>query len=93
MPRNVNPSSTAFGQSTSLASDGASASTDPGRTRVIEEGGHRWTVAEAEFPTSANPLGRCLLFTSDAVIRRVRTYPADWYERTDAALYQVSQSS
>jgi len=59
---------------------------------VVDAGGHRWTVAEAEFPTSNDPVGRCLMFISDAVIRRVRAYPADWYERTDSALYLVSLS-
>jgi hypothetical protein len=64
----------------------------PTLTRVLDGGGHRWTVTEADFPTSTDPVGRCLMFSCDAVIRRVRTYPADWHERTDSALYDVSLS-
>jgi hypothetical protein len=72
---------------------GASSSSPESRgTRQLEVGGHLWTVAEAEFPTWNDPVGRCLMFTSDAVIRRVRRYPADWYARTDAALFEVSLS-
>jgi hypothetical protein len=60
--------------------------------RLVEGGGHCWTVTQAEYPTSTDPVGRCLLFTCDAVVRRVRAYPADWYSRTDSALYEVSLS-
>jgi hypothetical protein len=62
------------------------------RTRLVEGGGHCWSVVEAEYPTSTDPVGRCLMFSCDAVVRRVRAYPADWYARTDAALYEVSLS-
>jgi hypothetical protein len=65
---------------------------DAERTRFVEAAGHRWTVAEADFPTSTDPVGRCLMFTCDTVIRRVRCYPPDWYERTDSALFEVSLS-
>jgi hypothetical protein len=61
---------------------------DVERTRMVEGGGHHWRVAEADFPT----VGRCLMFTCDSVVRRVRAYPADWYGRTDSALYELSLS-
>jgi hypothetical protein len=67
-------------------------SVDPVRTRLVEGGGHCWSVVEANYPTSTDPVGRCLIFSCDAIVRRVRDYPADWRSRSDRALYEVSFS-
>jgi hypothetical protein len=63
---------------------------NPERSRSVEGGGQRWTVVEVDFPISADAMQRCLMFSCDAMVRKVRSYPADWHERTESALYEVS---
>ncbi len=58
--------------------------------RVVEGDGHRWTVTEAEYPTPSDPVGRCLIFNADYLVRRIRKYPADWYDWSDEELYRLS---
>lgn len=65
---------------------------DVERTRTFEAGGHRWTVTEANYPTASDSVGGCLMFRCDAIIRRVRKFPPDWYQRSDAVLFEVSLS-
>src|ERR1051326_6155866 len=59
-------------------------------SRMIQGGGTHWTVREAAW---AGPSGRgrtCLIFENDAVVRRVRVFPADWRTCSDDALYALS---
>jgi hypothetical protein len=65
---------------------------DPEHTRVVRGGGHWWRVGEATYPTSSDPVGRCLMFSCDSVIRLVRAYPADWHAQSESTLYEVSLS-
>ena len=58
------------------------------KSRLIAGGGHRWTVTEATFPKSGSS-GSFLMFNADCIVRKVRTYPADWYERSDSELYDL----
>jgi hypothetical protein len=59
-------------------------------SRIIQGGGQQWVVHEAIWE---GPGGRwlvCLIFENDAVVRRVRAFPADWRARSDEALYILS---
>ena len=62
-----------------------------GRPRGIVADGIQWDVLEieiAERPWAHS--GRCLLFVSPEVIRRVWGYPADWWQLPADELYAVS---
>jgi len=62
-----------------------------GVTRVFTGGdGREWMVRELPPPSYDRRRGPSLLFSADDVWRRVRRYPADWQERTDAELYTLS---
>ena len=69
---------------------------DPQRVRVASErefrdtGGRRWTVYERTAPTIVSPLRSCLIFDSQAAIRRVSQYPADWMALDRAGLELLS---
>jgi hypothetical protein len=59
-------------------------------SRMIQGGGTHWMVREAAW---GGPGGRgqtCLIFENDAVVRRVREFPADWRTCSDEALYSLS---
>jgi hypothetical protein len=49
----------------------------------------RWCVYESHSPFDRRR-GPTLLFDSDAVMRRVRDYPANWRELSDDDLYAIS---
>jgi hypothetical protein len=49
-----------------------------------------WKVFEAAAPAYDRRRGRCLIFENPEVVRRVRNYPAEWYDLPDAELYAVS---
>jgi hypothetical protein len=58
--------------------------------REFEVDGVRWTVREFP-PPSYDRRGRpSLMFASDEIMRRVRTYPANWADLSDAELLAVS---
>jgi hypothetical protein len=59
------------------------------RVRQVMWEGVRWTVREMDLPEDA-VAGRSLVFASAAIVRRVRNYPPDWYEWSDASLYALS---
>jgi hypothetical protein len=64
----------------------------PGEERVRtlqDETARLWTVHEKQ-PASDTPDAASLLFVSDYSIRRVRDYPANWFELSDAELFEVS---
>ena len=80
-------------------SPGSAESTDFVRREDAEHGvtrvfmgsdGREWTVRELPPPSYDRRRGPSLLFSADDVWRRVRRYPADWHERTDAELYTLS---
>jgi hypothetical protein len=55
--------------------------------RELNHDGLQWVVREVETANVPGARGRrCLLFESDAVVRRVWDYPADWATRSDAFL-------
>ena len=59
------------------------------RSFVDAEGGH-WTVFEQAFADYDRRSGLSLIFSSDAAVRRVRDYPADWFDLDDARLDALS---
>ena len=59
-----------------------------GRTIYSDDG--QWHVYEVESGPYDRRSGRSLIFESDGVLRRVRDYPSDWRELSDAELMVVS---
>jgi hypothetical protein len=59
------------------------------RVRTLQEGARLWTVSEKQ-PASDSPGAASLLFVSDYSMRRVQDYPANWFELSDAELFEVS---
>ncbi len=62
---------------------------DAAPIRVINAGDVEWRVYE-QVPSYDRRRGPDLVFESDDVIRRVRSYPANWLDLSDAALLAVS---
>ena len=61
------------------------------RVRVfVDEDGIRWQVHEMPFSNYDRRRGRSLIFWSEGAVRRVRSYPADWYELSDRDLALLS---
>jgi hypothetical protein len=60
------------------------------RTRVLDGDGLRWKVREDPWPTADRRAGTCLIFETDAIIRRVRNVPPGWFELSDVDLYALS---
>lgn len=56
--------------------------------REVKLGSVIWAVYESSAPSD----GPSLIFESSRIVRRVRTYPADWRELTDEALIALSWS-
>jgi len=59
-------------------------------TRVLEADDLLWKVREEPWPTADRRGGTCLIFDGDSVVRRVRSFPPDWYDLTDRDLYSLS---
>jgi hypothetical protein len=60
------------------------------RVRVIASEGRHWIVRELP-PRSLDRGFGSLVFVSDHAMRRVRDYPADWFDCSDADLLAVSR--
>jgi hypothetical protein len=79
-----------------MADSGDSGSATPirsseGPSRVFFDAeGNRWHVSERSFAGYDRRRGSSLIFASDAVVRRVRDYPADWHTLSDEALLALS---
>jgi hypothetical protein len=56
------------------------------RRLVNDEEGQVWRIREVRFADTAPSL----VFEAEGVFRRVRRYPANWYELTDDQLYELS---
>jgi hypothetical protein len=59
------------------------------RSFVDHEGAH-WSVHEQAFADYDRRRGMSLIFSSDSAVRRVRDYPNNWAELTDAELLVLS---
>lgn len=64
--------------------------TERPRSRVLDAGGIYWRVYERAYSVMDRRTGTCLVFEAEGIIRRVRTFPADWYLLGDDALYALS---
>jgi hypothetical protein len=60
-------------------------------TRRFYAEGALWFVREVLAPSFDRRGGTHLLFESDHVMRRVRTFPVNWYDLGDDELYALSQ--
>jgi hypothetical protein len=49
-----------------------------------------WVVVEIRDAAYDRRGGRSLVFSTDGVMRRVRNFPANWYELSDSDLLEVS---
>ena len=62
-----------------------------GRVRdFVDLDGTRWQVKEMPFSNYDRRRGVSLIFWSEGAVRRVRDYPADWYELSDTELALLS---
>jgi len=59
---------------------------------VVDAQGTFWHVCEVEFALDRRA-GRSLLFESDVSVRRVRHYPAAWYDLPDDELARLVDST
>jgi hypothetical protein len=87
------------GASGGSSSSGSAGSTDSPEARIASRNvtriitgadGREWTVRELPPPSYDRRRGPSLVFSADDVWRRVRTFPVNWHERSDAELYQIS---
>jgi hypothetical protein len=62
---------------------------DERRRNYTDVEGLYWEVREAK-PLQYDRRGASLIFESMTQVRRVRNYPADWYELSAAALEELS---
>jgi hypothetical protein len=62
------------------------------RTFTDEEGVY-WDVREVRTADYDRRNGACLIFESANAFRRVRNYPADWYDLAEADLERISRGT
>ena len=63
--------------------------TPPTRSFLDADGAH-WLVYEQAFSDYDRRSGMSLIFSSDAAVRRVRDYPANWFDLADEELAALS---
>jgi hypothetical protein len=56
----------------------------------VDRDGTRWQVTERPFADYDRRRGLSLIFASDAAVRRVREYPANWATLSDDELLALS---
>lgn len=61
----------------------------PGKARRLNAEGLRWVVHEVPAPAFDRRGGTHLLFDGETVMRRVRDFPANWYDLPDEQLYEL----
>jgi hypothetical protein len=61
------------------------------RREFYDDEDRRWVVREIEAPAYDPGAGKSLMYSGEGVMRRVWTYPADWFFLSDAELYDVSR--
>ena len=62
----------------------------PASGRTVRTTDGQWRVYEVDSGPYDRRSGPSLIFESDGVLRRVRDYPAEWRELSDAELMEVS---
>lgn len=66
-------------------------SRDAPKVRRISADGLRWIVREVPAPAFDRRGGTHLFFDGESIMRRVRLFPTNWFELTDAELYELSR--
>ena len=61
----------------------------PERVRRISADGLRWYVHEVPAPAFDRRGGMHLLFDGESIMRRVREFPANWFDLSDDELYDL----
>ena len=61
-----------------------------GPVRRLRVDGEQWVVCERDAPQYDRRRTPHLIFQSPEVVRRVRDYPAKWYELPDDELFHLS---
>lgn len=64
--------------------------TAPHERTYLDAEGSRWRVFEQAFADYDRRTGMSLIFSSDAAVRRVRDYPSNWLDLSDAELASLS---
>jgi hypothetical protein len=59
--------------------------------RNVRIGGREWTVREVVAPEYDRRAGTNLIFEAIDVVRRVRSFPENWRELSDAELAELSR--
>ena len=65
-------------------------STTPRARTLHDAEGSQWRVFEQVFADYDRRSGLSLIFSSDTAVRRVRDYPANWFELSDDELLTLS---
>jgi len=66
----------------------------PDKVRYLEADGHRWRVHEVPAPEFDRRRGGThLLFHAESVMRRVRSFPPNWFDLTDQDLYALTDQA
>jgi hypothetical protein len=66
----------------------------PEKLRILEADGLRWRVHEVPAPEFDRRRGGShLLFHADTVMRRVRTFPSNWFQLPDVELYALTDQA
>lgn len=61
------------------------------RTRTFTDVlGQTWQVTEQPYSEYDRRRGSSLIFSSELAVRRVRTFPSDWFDLPDGALMDLS---
>jgi hypothetical protein len=61
------------------------------RVRDLIADGLRWQVREMPAPAFDRRGGSHLMFDGEVIMRRVRVFPANWYDLTDDELYALTE--
>lgn len=70
--------------------DAAALSHATGRERHLTADGQRWLVREIAAPRFDRRGGHHLVFIGDSTVRRLRTFPPNWFELSDDQLYHLT---
>ncbi len=76
--------------SPNIRSDTSAEHEIPGERIFQDADGARWRVYEQAFSDYDRRTGTSLIFASEAAVRRVRDFPADWITLSDDELVDLS---
>ena len=62
-----------------------------GSSRTIRVNGREWTIREVVAPEYDRRAGTNLIFEASDIVRRVRCFPENWRELSEADLAELSR--